>query len=135
MHYVVPLLGLAVLLLIPIGLLIWGFRTCRLLWRRGTTTWGRLVYNYGVRGVGASNAVAWTVLGGYFGATNIATSADDILRCLIGTALLVALFGTPVALGFGYWIGTTMASIWGLEPDPSPKSLNKRLERSRGSRL
>jgi hypothetical protein len=110
------------LLSLPVLVLVWGFRTCRALWRQGITPWGRLVYNYGVRGFGVANAVAWTVLGGYFGATTIASSPDDALRCAIGTAFLTALFGTPIALGLGYWWGTTMAAFRGLAPDPRPMS-------------
>jgi hypothetical protein len=70
--FVVGLLFLS----LPVLVLVWGFRTCRALWRQGTTPWGRLVYNYGVRGAGIANAVAWTVLGGYLGATVIETSPD-----------------------------------------------------------
>ena len=119
MNVVAVLVGLLFLSL-PVLLLVWGYRTCRALWRRGTTPWGRLVYNYGVRGCGIANAISWTILGGYVGATMIATSQDDVLRCAIGAAILTALFGTPVALGLGYWCGTKMASFAGLNPDPAP---------------
>lgn len=117
---VIAVVGLSVLMLLPIGVLVWGVRTCRTLWRRGTTPWGRLVYNFGVRGFGVANAVAWTLCAGYLGATQLATGPEDTLRCAIGAAVLTALFGTPVSLGLGYWWGTKMAWFAGLTPDPEP---------------
>jgi hypothetical protein len=122
---VVAVLGLSVLILILIGVLVWGVRTSRELWRRGTTPWGRFVYDYGVRRFGVGNAVVWTLLAGYFGATRLANGPEDALRCAIGAALLTALFCTPVALGLGYVWGTWMAWYTGLPPDskPTTKSL------------
>jgi hypothetical protein len=111
-----------VLLAIPVGLLAWGARTCRSLWRRGTTPWGRLVYNYGVRGFGLSTAVSITVIGGYLGATALATSPADSLRCAVVGAIFAAIFGTPVGLGLGYLWGTSMAKFAGLEPDADRKN-------------
>jgi hypothetical protein len=123
-----PLLPLAarilttfVLLAIPVGLLAWGARTYRTLWRRGTTPWGRLVYDYGVRGFGLSTAVSTTVICAYLGATVLATSPTDSWRCAIAGAVFAAIFGTPVCLGLGYLWGTWMAYFAGLEPDVERK--------------
>ena len=117
---VVAFLGLSALVLLAIGVLVWGVRTCRVLWRRGTTPWGRLVYNFGVRGVGAANAVVGALYAGYLGATQLATGPEDAVRCAIGAAIVAALFYTPVALGLGYVWGTWMAWFAGLTPDPKP---------------
>lgn len=117
----VRILVTIVLVAIPVGLLSWGVRTWRTLWRRGTTPWGRLVYNYGVRGFGLSTAVSITVIGGYFGATVLATSPADSWRCAIAGAIFAAIFGTPVGLGLGYLWGTWMAYFAGVEPDVERK--------------
>lgn len=77
----------------------------------------RVVYNYGVRGFGLGTAVSITVIGGYFGATVLATSPADSWRCAIAGAVSAAIFGTPVGLGLGYLWGTWMAYFAGLEPD------------------
>jgi hypothetical protein len=117
MSLVIPIVGLGILMLIPIGLLIWGLRTCRSLWRRGTSPWGRLVYNFGVRGYGSAMAIFFIAGGAFIGATMVATSPSDVLACAIGGAIFAAMFGTPVALGMGYLWGSWMAFFEGLEPD------------------
>ena len=119
---VVRILVTIVLLVIPLGSLAWGARTCRTLWRRGTTPWGRLVYNYGVRGFGLSTAVSITIIGGYLGATVLATSPADTWRCAIAGAIFAAIFGTPVGLGAGYLWDTWMAYFARLEPDVERKT-------------
>jgi hypothetical protein len=52
----IPVIGLLTLVGIVLALFWWSYRTARKLWKRGDTKWGRLVYNYGVRGFGASTA-------------------------------------------------------------------------------
>jgi hypothetical protein len=112
-----PLLVLAVFASVLAALFWWGYRTCRNLWRRGTSAWGNLVYNYGVRGYGATMAVFLIALSGYVGATQLATSEDDRFACTVVGLVFGALFGTPVALGLGYFWGVWFARVKGLEPD------------------
>jgi hypothetical protein len=52
----IPVIGLLTLVGIVLALFWWSYRTARKLWKRGDTKWGRLVYNYRVRGFGASTA-------------------------------------------------------------------------------
>jgi hypothetical protein len=115
--FLLRILGLALLLALATYVLWWGIRTCRALWRRGTSRWGVLVYNYGVRLFGGMAAIGITFIGGYVGATVAAVSDADVTRCMIAGAFLAAIFGIPVALGMGYWWGCEMARFYGLEPD------------------
>jgi len=113
---VVPILVAVVLLLVVLGLCWWGVRTCRALWRRGTTPWGRLVYNYGVRGFGVMLAVSLSLMAGYAAAGGADTSTEALWRGIVVVAT-VAVFITPACLGLGYMWGTWMAYFTGLEPD------------------
>lgn len=101
-----------------LGMCWWSYRTIRALWRRGDTKWGRLVYNYGVRGFGACTSVTIIVCTAYLGATELATSNEDRYWCAIAGAIFGAIFGIPVGLGLGYFWGTQMAAFAGLDPDP-----------------
>lgn len=114
----VPVIGLLTLLGIVLALFWWSYRTIRTLLRRGDTKWGRLVYNYGVRGFGACTAVLIIACAAYLGGTVLATSDDDSLACAIAGAIFGAIFGIPVGLGLGYFWGTQMAFFIGIEPDP-----------------
>ena len=116
MRFLTIVVGL-LLLSLPLLLLVWGFRTCRTLWRRGTTPWGRLVYNYGVRGYGAGMAVFFVVAGAYFGATGFGDFGAGAIRGAAVWAILGALFGIPVGLSMGYFWGRQMAWFYGLKPD------------------
>ena len=116
MSFLTLVVGL-LLLSLPLLLLVWGFRTCRTLWRRGTTPWGRLVYNYGVRGFGAMMAVFFIVAGAYFGAAGFGDAGADAIRGAVVWGLFGALFGIPVGLSMGYFWGRQMAWFYGLEPD------------------
>jgi hypothetical protein len=113
---VAPILGALVLLLIVVGWCWWGFRTYRALWRRGTTPWSRLVYDYGVRVFGVISAVTWGVIAGYFGASGAATSGEALSRAIV-VGVAVAIIVTPVCLGMGYMWGIWMAYFTGLERD------------------
>jgi len=101
---------------IPLAFGWWEVRTCRALWRRGTTEWGRLVYDLGVRCFGVRTAIVRVGLGGYCGAEGLADSSGDAARCAIAGALLGAAFGTPIALGMGYCWGAQRAWMYRLEP-------------------
>lgn len=113
----VPTIGLLILVGIVLALCWWSYRTIRTLWRFGNTEWSRLVYNYGVRGFGACTAVTIIACAAYLGATELATSNEDRLRCAIAGAICGAIFGIPVGLGLGYFWGRQMAALRGLEPD------------------
>jgi hypothetical protein len=105
-RFLTPVVGL-LLLSLPLLLLVWGFRTCRTLWRRGTTPWGRLVYNYGVRGFGAMMAVFFVVAGAYFGATGFGDSGTEAIR---GAAVWGNIGGTLWHTGrirHGLFLGTS----------------------------
>jgi len=102
----------------------WSVRTCRLLWRRGTTAWGRWVYDAGVRGFGVILAISAAAFGGYAGATALAVGADDRLRCGFLGAIVGIVLGLPIALGSGYVWGTWMAKFYGLKPDDDSRPLN-----------
>jgi hypothetical protein len=111
------ILVLVLLASVPVAICWWGVRTCRTLWRHGSTEWGRLVYDVGVRGFGVSVAVVMVACGGYIGAKIVALSSADAVPCAIAGAIFCAVFGMPVALGLGYFWGTQMAWFEGLEPD------------------
>jgi hypothetical protein len=113
----VPTIGLLILVGIVLALCWWSYRTIRTLWRFGNTEWSRLVYNYGVRGFGACTAVTIIACAAYLGATELATSNEDRLRCAIAGAICGAIFGIPVGLGLWYFWGRQMAALRGLEPD------------------
>jgi hypothetical protein len=121
----VSVIGLIILVGIVIALFWWSYKTIRTLWRRGNTKWGRLVYNYGVRGFGACTAVTIIACAAYLGATELATSNDDRLACALAGAIFGAIFGIPVGLGLGYFWGTQMAAFAGLEPDPKQSHVEK----------
>jgi hypothetical protein len=115
----IPILIALVLLLLILGLFWWGVRTCRALWRRGTTPWGRLVYNHGVRGFGVMLAVTLSLFAGYSAYIG-ADSLHEALWIGLISGGLVAIFITPACLGLGYIWGTWMAFFVGLEPDAKP---------------
>jgi hypothetical protein len=110
-------IAFAVLIAVAAALIWWGVRTCRTLWRHGTSQWGILVYNHGVKGFGVLTAVSYVLGAAYLGWSTIAATPDDRLACAIASALFAAAFGTPVALGMGYLWGTWMARYLGYEPD------------------
>ena len=105
---------------ISLALCWWSLRTCRVLWRRGTNAWERLVYDYGVRFYGAILAIFLVVGGGYAGAAFLATSANDRTRCMIAGLILGAVIGIPISLGSGYVWGTWMAKLYGLKRPVGP---------------
>lgn len=109
----------AVLGLVLAGLIWWGIRTCKSLWRRGSDDWGRLVYNYGVRGYGVAMALFFICGAAYYGWNNLAQSPDARVWCALICAFLAAIFGTPVGLGMGYWWGSSMARYYGFVPTDS----------------
>jgi len=93
----------------------WTARTWRQLWRAGRSPWERLVYDYGVRGVGFSTAVGLTAIIAWLG---WATDSDGLFGPMMTAGLLTGLFfGTPVALYFGYFWATTTAAVTGIEHD------------------
>ncbi len=98
----VPVIGL-IILVTALALCWWNYRTIRTLWRRGNTKWSRLVYNYGVRGVGACTAVTIIACTAYLGVTVLATSNEDRPLCAIAGAIFGAILGIPVGLGMGYF--------------------------------
>jgi hypothetical protein len=110
-------IALAVLISVVAALIWWSVRTCRTLWRDGTSQWGILVYNRGVKGFGVLTAICYVLGAAYIGWSDIAATPDDRLACAIAAALFATLFGTPVALGMGYVWGTWVARYHGYEPD------------------
>jgi hypothetical protein len=114
---IIPVIGLITLAGVLLALCWWSYRTVRSLWRRGTSEWGRLVYDLGVRGFGAFMGVFLFVGSAYVGAMVLATSKEDRIGCAVAGAIVGAILGTPVGLGMGYFWGTTMAAFLGLEPD------------------
>src|SRR5579859_7448018 len=114
----VPVIGLLTLIGIVLALFWWSYRTIRTLWKHWDTKWGRLVYNYGVRGFGACTGVAIIACAAYLGGTVLATSDEDSLAYAIAGAIFGAIFGIPVGLGMGYVWGTQMAFFMGIERDP-----------------
>ena len=103
-------------MLLVVGLCWWGVRTCRALWRRGTTPWSRLVYDYGVRKFGVMSAATGTLSAGYFAFSGADTWQQALWRAIaVGAA--TAILVTPVCLGMGYIWGTWMANFLGFEPD------------------
>jgi hypothetical protein len=113
---IIPLLALAALLLVAGGVLIWGIRTCRKLWRTGSTPWEVCVYGSGVKGFGSLVALGFVVYGAYVGWTRVAITEEHRLPCAFVGAAFAAVFGTPVALGWGYLWGTKMAAHFGYAP-------------------
>ena len=66
-------------------------------------------------------AVAFVVAGAYIGWTRIAITPEDRIWCAIAGAAFAIVFGIPVALGWGYFWGTTMAYFLGYtRPEKSP---------------
>jgi hypothetical protein len=93
----------------------WTARTWRQLWRAGRSPWERLVYDSGVRGFGFSTAVGLTAIITRLG---WATDSTGLFGPMMTFGLLAGLFfGTPVALHLGYWWGSSIAALTGVEHD------------------
>jgi hypothetical protein len=94
-----------------------GFATVRMwrkLWRRGRDRWEVLVFGFGVRGVGAGAVLL--ILGWCcwqftrFGISSRFPSANFAFGFLTGLVT-----GVPVGLGFGYFWGMSMATLFGIK--------------------
>ena len=123
------MLILTLMALIPLAFLWWGIRTCRSLWRHGSTAWGHLVYDKGVRGFGVFVSVGFVGIGARLGSTAFAESSGDTVQCAIYGAILGGIIGIPVALGMGYFWGAQMAWFLGLEPDADRPSAKRQRQK------
>ena len=77
------------------------------LWRRGRTPWARLVYHFGVRGVGLLGGVFSSVLFSYLRAPGEYSPSVLALQ-----AVACFLIGLPLWLWAGYWWGRMMAAAF-----------------------
>ncbi len=93
----------------------WTARTWRHLWRAGRSPWERLVYDYGVRLFGFSTAISIILIVSWLGSTADYGALSGPMMPL--GALAGVFFGVPVALHLGYWWGTTVAAVTGVEHD------------------
>ena len=106
-----------IVLLMVLAWIWWSNKTIRVLWRRGDTKWGRLVYSYGVKGLGVWMGVFFIAYAAYSGWNLEAASNEYRFVHASLLAILGAILGIPVGLGIGYVWGTMMATFVGLEPD------------------
>jgi hypothetical protein len=94
----------------------WTVRTWRLLWRRGRSSWERIVYDHGVRAFGFLTAICLflviTCLGWIVDSGGITFG-----RHMMGGVLVAVFFGIPVSLYFGQFCGRTFALFAGVEND------------------
>ena len=94
----------------------WTVGTWRKLWRRGRSPREQLIYDYGVRTMGAVTA-AYIIVG----MTWLGWKTDSgapFGPLMTGAAVAAVFFGVPVSLHFGYFWGRAFATIKGLEEDP-----------------
>jgi len=94
----------------------WTVHTWRRLWRPGRSAWERVTYDLGVRGVGLSMASVLVVVITWCGWTSD-SSGRVVGPFMIGGLLAGLVVGVPVALHFGYVVGTVFAAIVGLRRD------------------
>ena len=94
--------------------------TLRRLWRRGTSAWGRIVYESGVRRFGVTMWLVWTFANPFW------TAWDEGRPLLSGTVLaqmiVNALVGVSLWLWAGYWWGRVLARVFGVLRPSDEKS-------------
>ena len=94
----------------------WTVQTYQLLWRRGRSEWERLVFDSGVRLFGRSMAAFFVAGSAWLGWT-IGPGQNDPWRWLAAVLLSGVVFGVPVALHLGYYWGSRIATLSGIERD------------------
>jgi hypothetical protein len=110
------LLGLAVLSSPWIVAAWWTVYRWRRLWRRGRGDKEWFQYNGGVRTGGVIGTVFILLLCTYLGWQN---DNGELFGPMMTLGVLGGLLvGTPFFLDFGYWLGTTLAHLEGIEADP-----------------
>jgi hypothetical protein len=94
----------------------WTVRTWRLLWRRGRSTWERIVYDHGVRVFGFLTAICLFLVITWLGWI-VDSGGISFGRRMMGGVLTAVFFGIPVSLYFGQFCGRTFALFAGVEND------------------
>jgi len=101
------------------GLALLARWTWRRLWRRGRNRWEHLVYDHGVRRVGA---LMWVLSTLYLPISNAWERGIPILSALVlSTVLLQGLVGVTTCLWLGYWAGRIMAALLGVPRSDEPE--------------
>ena len=96
----------------------WTVFTWRRIWRRGRSDKERIIYNYGVRGVGVFGSVGMTLFITWLGWTVESADSQRLLGPLTTGGFLAGIFfGFPFSLQMGYFVGVFVAASLGTQAD------------------
>jgi len=97
----------------------WTVFTWRRIWRRGRSDRERILYDYGVRGVGVFGSVGMLLWVTWLGWTADSAESRGLFGPLMTGGFLLGVFvGVPFSLQMGYFWGVLFATLVGPPADP-----------------
>lgn len=93
----------------------WTVHTWKRVWRKGRSSWERIVYDYGVRMSGFIMAVAHIFL---YSSLGWMSDSGGRVGLMLGGAITAVFFGVPISLHLGYFGGIALAALLGVKNDP-----------------